>query len=80
MKNGDVYIVETKGGETAQGQDKNIDEYASSKYEALKTYLEKYKLKGAFVRDVAGSLRYLNEGEWQDDMAAWHPIDDLFGF
>ncbi|NYS49477.1 DEAD/DEAH box helicase family protein [Streptococcus danieliae] len=80
MKNGDVYIVETKGGETAQGQDKNIDEYASSKYEALKTYLEKYKLKGAFIRDVAGSLRYLNEGEWQDDMAAWHPIDDLFGF
>ncbi|MCS4488464.1 DEAD/DEAH box helicase [Streptococcus sciuri] len=80
MKNGDVYIVETKGGENAKGEDKNIDDYAPLKYEALKAYLEKYNLKGAFVRDIAGSLRYLNEGEWKDDMADWHPIDELFGF
>lgn len=80
MKNGDVYIVETKGGESAKGEDKNIDEYAPLKYEALKAYLEKYNLKGAFIRDIAGTLRYLNEGEWRDDMADWHPIDELFGF
>ena len=79
MKNGDVYIVETKGGENAKGEDKNIDDYAPLKYEALKAYLEKYNLKGAFVRDIAGSLRYLNEGEWKDDMADWHPINELFG-
>ena len=80
MKNGNVYIVETKGGENAKGEDKNIDDYAPLKYEALKTYLEKYNLKGAFVRDIAGFLRYLNEGEWKDDMIDWHPIDELFGF
>lgn len=80
MKNGDVYIVETKGGENAKGKDKNIDDYAPLKYEALKAYLKKYHLKGAFVRDIAGTLRYLNEGEWRDDMADWHPIDELFGF
>lgn len=80
MKNGNVYIVETKGGENAKGGDKNIDDYAPLKYEALKTYLEKYNLKGAFVRDIAGFLRYLNEGEWKDDMIDWHPIDELFGF
>ena len=80
MKNRDVYIVETKGGESAKGEDKNIDEYAPLKYEALKAYLEKYNLKGAFIRDIAGTLRYLNEGEWRDDMADWHPIDELFGF
>lgn len=80
MKNGNVYIVETKGGENIKGEDKNIDDYAPLKYEALKTYLEKYNLKGAFVRDIGDSLRYLNEGEWKDNMIDWHPIDELFGF
>ena len=42
-------------------------------------YLEKHDLKGAFVRDITGSLRYLNEGEWEDNMSEWHPIDELFG-
>ncbi|MEY8736100.1 DEAD/DEAH box helicase [Lactobacillus sp. AN1001] len=80
MKNNDIYIVETKGGENAKGEDKNIDDYAPLKYEALKDYLKKYGLKGAFVRDIAGSLRYLNEEEWKDDMVDWHPIDELFEF
>lgn len=80
MKNGDVYIIETKGGENVKGEDKNIDEFAALKYESLKAYLDKYGLKGAFVRDIAGTLRYLNEGEWKDNMSEWHPIDELFGF
>lgn len=79
MKNGDVYIIETKGGENVKGEDKNIDEFAALKYEALKVYLEKHDLKGAFVRDISGTLRYLNEGEWEDKMSEWHPIDELFG-
>lgn len=79
MKNGDVYIIETKGGENVKGEDKNIDEFAALKYESLKVYLEKHDLKGAFVRDIAGTLRYLNEGEWEDNMSEWHPIDELFG-
>ena len=80
MKNGDIYIIETKGGENANGEDKNVDEYAPLKYEALKAYLEKHGLKGAFVRDIPGTLRYLNEGEWKDDMSEWNPIDELFEF
>lgn len=80
LKNGDVYIVETKGGENTKGEDKNIDEYAPLKFEALKAYLEKYNLKGAFIRDISGTLRYLNEGAWKDDMTDWHSIDELFGF
>lgn len=79
MKSGDIYIIETKGGENAKGEDKNVDEYAPLKYEALKVYLEKHDLKGAFVRDITGTLRYLNEGEWEDNMSEWHPIDELFG-
>lgn len=81
MKNGDIYIIETKGGENNKGQDKNIDPYAPAKYEALKKYASKYNVKWAFVRDMNEELYYLNDGEWVDEMLSdkWKPIMELFG-
>ena len=80
MKNGDIYIIETKGGETLSGMDKNIDPYAAAKYEALKDYAKRHKVKWAFVRDYNESLWYLNDGPWDDKMnkESWKPIDELF--
>lgn len=80
MKNGDVYIVETKGGESNNGQDKNIDSYAPAKYEALKDYAKRHHVKWAFVRDFNEQLWFLNEGEWIDNMSDehWKNIDELF--
>ena len=80
MKNGDVYIIETKGGETLSGQDKNIDPYAPAKYEALKDYAKRRQIKWAFVRDFDEKLWYLNEGVWVDEMTkdSWKPIGKLF--
>lgn len=79
-KNGDVYIIETKGGEDNQGRDKNIDEYAPVKYEALKNYALRHKVKWAFVRDYDEKLWYLNDDEWIDEMNndSWKSINDLF--
>ena len=79
MKNGDIYIIETKGGETSTGQDKNIDPYAPAKYEALKDYANRHNVKWAFVRDFNEKLWYLNEGEWIDEMTDgdWKEIDEL---
>ncbi|MFN0310926.1 DEAD/DEAH box helicase [Enterococcus thailandicus] len=81
MKNGDVYIIETKGGEDVKGRDKNIDSYAPAKYEALKKYAANYDIKWAFVRDMNEELYYLNNGEWVDEMVVdkWQPIIKLFG-
>ncbi|MGE6625245.1 DEAD/DEAH box helicase [Bacillus pumilus] len=81
MKNGDIYIIETKGGEDVKGRDKNIDSYAPAKYEALKKYAEEYNIKWAFVRDMNEELYYLNSGEWVDEMVVdkWQPIIKLFG-
>lgn len=62
MKNGDIYIIETKGGEDVKGRDKNIDSYAPAKYETLKKYAEEYNIKWAFVRDMNEELYYLNSG------------------
>ena len=80
MKNGDIYIIETKGGEDIKGCDKNIDSYAPAKYEALKKYAKTYNIKWAFVRDMNEELYYLNSGEWLDEMVAdkWQPIIKLF--
>jgi len=79
MKNGDAYIVETKGGEDIQGRDKNMDGYAPAKFEALKKYASDYNVKWAFVRDMNEDLYYLNEGDWVDDMTSgnWKPIAEL---
>lgn len=80
MKNGEIYIIETKGGEDVKGNDKNIDAYAPAKYEALKKYGVEYNIKWAFVRDMNEELFYLNEGEWVDEMngGIWRTIEDLF--
>ncbi|MBF0819001.1 DEAD/DEAH box helicase [Streptococcus acidominimus] len=81
MKNGDIYIIETKGGKASTGQDKNIDPYAPAKYEALKDYARRHRVKWAFVRDYDEELWFRNMDEWLDDMTpeTWRKIDDLFG-
>lgn len=66
MNSGDVWIIETKGGES-QGKDKNIDKFAKNKFEALKLYCKEFNLKWAFVRDKDGSL-YYNNTEYTEDL------------
>ena len=47
---GDTWIVETKGGFDKAGNSEDIDIFTAKKFEVLKTYLEKYGLKGGIVR------------------------------
>ncbi len=80
MKNGDVWIIETKGGEVS-GRDNNLDEMAQKKFKALKEYIQRHpNLKWGFVRDREHRL-YLNNTEWSDNMIAsssWEPIERFF--
>lgn len=80
LKNGDIYIIETKGGEDQYGNNKNIDPYSHTKYEALKSYSAKYDVKWAFVRDKYEKLYFLTQNEWVDNMSndVWKDIDYLF--
>lgn len=80
MKNGDIYIIETKGGKDTYGRSKNIDNYSSVKYEALKNYASRNKIKWAFVRDFDEKLWFLNSGKWEEAMTEgiWESIDKLF--
>lgn len=77
-KNGEVWIIETKGGES-HGQDKNIDPQIANKFDAFKEYARVHHLHWGFVRDKDQRL-YINNTEFAEDMADenWKPLTNVF--
>ena len=82
LKNGDVWIIEAKGGMSLDGSSNNIDGYAEKKFNALKEYGEKHpEVKWGFVRAV-GTQLYLSNTVWSEDMtnrSIWKPIEVFIG-
>ena len=80
-KNGDIWIIEAKGGETPDGGSNNVDKYAQRKFDALKEYAEKHpRIKWGFVRSVDNQL-YLNNTNWSEyvtESSEWKPIQTFF--
>ena len=78
LENGDVWVIEAKGGMTADGSSNNIDGYAEKKFNALKAYAERIGgFKWGFVRAV-GTQLYLSNTIWTEDMTnrnVWKPIE-----
>lgn len=78
LKNGDLWILEAKGGMTADGNSNNIDKYAARKFEALKEYGSRHpEIKWGFVRAV-GTQIYLSNTIWSEDITnrnIWKPIE-----
>lgn len=68
-KNNKIWIIETKGGENADGESKNIDIKVENKFEALKEYANKYNVNWGFVRDYdKNESLYLCNTEYTEDM------------
>ena len=78
LQNGDIWIIEAKGGMTSDGTSNNIDGYAERKFEALKEYGERHpEIKWGFVRAV-GTQLYLSNTVWCEDVTnrnVWKPIE-----
>ena len=76
--NGEVWIIETKGGEY-KGRSKNIDIQISNKFDALKRYASTYGVKWGFVRDENEDL-FINTTDYEEDMAAdcWVSLDEFW--
>ncbi len=68
MQDGTIWIIETKGGETSSGIDKNIDIECAHKLEALEKYAGQHGFKFGFVRDKNSSLYINRTGKWESDM------------
>ena len=68
-KDNKIWIIETKGGENADGESKNIDIKVENKFEALKEYANKYNANWGFVRDYdKNESLYLCNTEYTEDM------------
>lgn len=82
LANGEIWIIEAKGGMTADGESNNIDRYAGRKFAALKEYGERHpEIKWGFVRAV-GTQLYLSNTEWTEDVTnhnVWKPIEMFIG-
>ena len=80
LKNGEMWIIETKGGAAADGTSANIDTYAAQKFDALKEYGEKHpKIKWGFVRNLGAQL-YISITEWDENLFnhdVWRPIKSV---
>jgi len=77
-KDGTIWIIETKGGET-KGKNKNIDDQIENKFNAFKAYAADKELCWGFVRDKDNQL-YINNTEFMMDMADehWVPLTQIF--
>lgn len=77
-KNGEVWIIETKGGEIGRIS-KNRDIQVENKFAAFKEYAAEKSLKWGFVRDKNDKL-YLNNTEYTDNMQTehWKPLKEVF--
>lgn len=82
LANGEIWIIEAKGGMTADGESNNIDRYAGRKFAALKEYGERHpEIKWGFVRAV-GTQLYLSNTEWTENVTdhnVWKPIEVFIG-
>ena len=80
-KDNKIWIIETKGGENAEGESKNIDIKVENKFEALKQYANKYNVNWGFVRDYdKNDSLYLCNTEYTEDMENdnWKLLGNLF--
>ena len=78
--NGEIWIIETKGGFDKSGASEDIDSFSPKKFEVLKAYLEKYNLKGGFVRyDKQSEELCICVDEYSDDInsSSWQILRDI---
>ena len=80
-KDNKIWIIETKGGENADGESKNIDIKVENKFEALKEYANKYNVNWGFVRDYdKNESLYICNTEYTEDMENdnWMLLKNIF--
>ncbi len=81
---GELWIIETKGGETRTGADANIDDFSEKKFNALKEYVAKYRMKGGFVvldesgidKDLYITTKMFHK--FSDDRSEYVPLNTFY--
>ncbi len=55
----EIWIIETKGGVSAKGNNEDIDDWSEIKFKYLKDYLDRHNMKGGFVVFNKGTRKLL---------------------
>lgn len=80
LNNGETWIIEAKGGMSADGSSNNIDKLSDKKFKGLKEYASRHpEIHWGFVRAVGQQL-YLSNTEWDEDVTntrVWRPIEEF---
>lgn len=79
--NGEIWIIETKGGFDKTGASEDIDIFSPKKFEVLKQYLGKHNLKGGFVRyDKKSEELCICTEKYSEDIGSsdWQILTDIF--
>jgi type III restriction enzyme len=79
-KDNEIWIIETKGGFNRTGESEDIDKFSPKKFEVLKRYLDKHKLKGGFVRkDKSNNELFICMNEYSDDISSeeWQLLEEV---
>ncbi len=78
--NGEIWVVETKGGFDRSGNSQDIDLYTPKKFAVLKDYLNRYGLKGGIVRyDEKSEELCICMDSYSDDIRDdnWKVLSDI---
>lgn len=78
--NGEIMIIETKGGFTRTGESEDIDVFSPIKFELLVKYLKKNNLKGGFVRkDKSSNELFICQDNYSPDINSdsWELLEDV---
>lgn len=80
LTNGDVWIIEAKGGASASGTSVNIVSYVEQKFNALKEFAEKHSdIKFGFVRNFGAQI-FMSITKWDENLFnhdVWKPIGEF---
>lgn len=78
--NGEIWIIETKGGFDKTGASEDIDIFSPKKFVELKRYLNNYNLKGGFVRfDKESEELCICRNNYSDDIHSkdWELLSEI---
>ena len=79
--NGEIWVIETKGGFDRSGKSQDIDLYTPKKFAVLKEYLDRYGLKGGIVRyDEKSEELCICMDSYSNDIRddCWKVLSDIF--
>ena len=81
LDNGDIWIIEAKGGKKADGTSNNIDIYAKAKFKAMKRYASEHpEIHWCFARAISSANIVVSNTEWDENVSnneVWKPIREV---